>query len=179
LRNSNSVPVVVKEGVFKPSKNPQVLELTKSHRKRSINLGTLRAIRLPELNIKGKPKRMCCWCTEGELFSNAQKYCSESCSSSAMAWAYPQKEDAIYFILERQNWKCNGCQYQYVKNVGRKFRIIRKLKHSVPKERKPEVDHIIPISKGGPSIGIDGCQILCYSCHKAKTKIDNSGLRKR
>lgn len=155
----------------------------------------LKAIRLPELNVKGKPKRMCCWCTEGELFSGAQKYCSQECSDSAMAWAYPQKENALLFILIRQGWKCLGCSYDYKPWIDRVLSRnkdkgpiisksifwyhIKRLKRAVPPQYKPEVDHIVPISKGGQSLGLDNHQIICFLCHKAKTKIDNSGPRNK
>lgn len=43
---------------------------------------------------------------------------------------------------------------------------------------RPEVDHIIPIHKGGISLGLENHQAICYTCHKAKSKVDNSGPRK-
>jgi NAD-dependent SIR2 family protein deacetylase len=38
------------------------------------------------------------------------------------------------------------------------------------------IDHIIPISMGGPVCEIDNLQFLCFRCHKRKTMIiDNKG----
>ena len=57
--------------------------------------------------------------------------------------------------------------------------VTRKLKEIISKDLKPEVDHIIPIFKGGESLGLDNHQVICYTCHKAKTKKDVSGKRKK
>jgi len=140
---------------------------------------------------------MCAWCAQKELFHGNQKYCCNQCSKSAMAWAYPQKEDALGFLLERQNWKCAGCQYDYKPVLqavidrdvhfthGKGYasfgdlpwHYFKRLKNRVPKEYRPEVDHIIPIYKGGASLGLDNHQAICYSCHKTKTAQDLSGKR--
>jgi len=183
--------------MFKKSGNPKVEELTKSIKDRAYNLSCLKPIKLDELNIKGKPKRLCAWCAEVEIVNLNQKYCCNNCSTSAMAWAYPQKEDSLKYLLIRQDWKCLVCQYDYkplLEAMVEKDKIrhrahfeldvlpwyyFKRLKKQVPKNKKPEVDHVIPISKGGESLGISNHQLLCYDCHKAKTKIDNSGPRKK
>lgn len=181
--------------MFKPSGNPKVEELTKSVRDRSYNLSCLQAIKLPELNSKGKPRRMCAWCAAVELTHGNQKYCTTECGNSAMAWAYPQKEDALRYLLERQGWKCAICQYDYKpeldlmasrdRMLGYGFEIakfpwhyFKRLKSRVPKQYRPEVDHIIPIYKGGASLGLANHQAICFTCHKSKSKVDNSGPRK-
>lgn len=180
--------------MFKPSGNPKVLELTKSVKERSYNLSCLQAIKLPELNAKGKPKRLCAWCSVEELTHGNQKYCDTQCANSAMAWAYPQKEDALRYLLLRQEWKCAHCKYDYLpeltviaakdRHASETFNLeslpwyyFKRLKNHVSKEHNPEVDHILAISKGGDSLGLSNHQILCYTCHKAKTKIDLSGKR--
>ncbi len=179
--------------IFKPSKNPEVIELTKSIKDRSINLDRLRPLQLEELNEKGKSKRFCAWCYETELFRGNQKYCSNACSTSAMAWAYPQKEDSLRFLLYRQDFKCAHCQYDYriimeeiiakdCKKYGAvepefsklPWHYFKRLKNNCSKDRKPEVDHVLAISKGGNSLGLDNHQVLCYTCHKQKTKSDLS-----
>lgn len=182
--------------MFKPSGNPKVEELTKSVRTRTCNLSYLKAIKLPELNDKGNPRRLCAWCAVVEIFSRSQKYCSTECSNCAMAWAYPQKEDALRFLLLRQDWKCAVCQHDYkptIEAITAKDRrmvpamtldnipwyYLKRLKEHVPKQVRPEIDHIIPISRGGASLGIDNHQAICYGCHKAKSKIDNSGPRRK
>lgn len=180
--------------MFRPSKNPKVEELTKSHRERSINLGNLKPIRIEIPNQK--PKRYCCWCTEGQLHHGAQRYCSDSCRESATAWAYPQKEDALKFLLVRQDWKCLICKFDYlpiIQNILARdcywvlgtsldtlpWYYLKRLKEHISQERKPEVDHIVPVYKGGNTLGLDNHQAICAQCHKAKSKVDNSGPRKK
>lgn len=177
--------------MWKVSKNPKVEELTRTHRKRSVNLTVLVAVRDSE------GKKRCAWCCEGLLRHPSQKYCCEDCSNSAMAWAYPQKEQSLFFLLHRQEWKCAECQYDWKKfveqNIVGKFYgtrtnvdletfnwwVVKRLKAIIDIKLRPEVDHTIPISKGGVCLGLEGKSCLCYTCHKAKTKIDNSGKRKR
>lgn len=180
--------------MFKPAGNPKVAEITKSHKERSIHLGELKVIKI-ELSDH-KVERRCCWCAEGILRHGSQRYCTEDCSQFAMAWAYPQKEQGLGYLLQRQEWKCLLCQFDYrpilqamVDKENSRYKgnaydlnnlpwyMFKRLKERVAKERKPEVDHIIPISKGGTSLGLDNHQAICYTCHKSKTKIDNSGKR--
>jgi 5-methylcytosine-specific restriction endonuclease McrA len=56
---------------------------------------------------------------------------------------------------------------------------LKRLKEHISSDRKPEVDHIVPVSKGGATLGLDNHQAICYTCHKVKTKVDNSGPRKK
>jgi 5-methylcytosine-specific restriction endonuclease McrA len=113
-----------------------------------------------------------------------------------MAWAYPQKEENLAALLIRQNYKCNICQFDYAPFMdaiaardmihGRLetdwrneyiWHFYKRLKEQVPKDRRPEVDHIVPIYKGGTPLGIDNHQAICYTCHKSKTSKDLSGKR--
>lgn len=187
--------------MFKPSGNPKVIELTKSIKERSYNLSCLHPIKLEELNIKGKPKRLCAWCAVGELLHGNQKYCSNLCSDSAMAWSYPQKENSLKFLLIKQEWKCADCQFDYspiMKTILRREKeryptspgedrdlntlewyYFKRLKGKCIKERAPEIDHILAICNGGESLGISNHQVLCYTCHKNKTKKDLSGKKKK
>jgi len=113
-----------------------------------------------------------------------------------MAWAYPQKEDALRYLLLRQDFKCIHCQFDYrpflEAIIDRDKRVLgsqlwdidklpwhyfKRLKDKVPQENKPEIDHIIPIYKGGQSLGLDNTCCICYRCHKVKTSKDLSGKR--
>ena len=177
--------------MYKPSANPIVEELCKSYRERSYNLSCLKAIKTPE------GTRKCAWCVEGVLTHGNQKYCTQDCSNSAMAWAYPQKEDALRYLLLRQDWKCFLCKFDYKPHLdaiiardrimlGKDFwdpsklpwYYFKRLKGRLPKQNRPEVDHIVPIYKGGQSLGLGNHQILCFTCHKSKTGKDLSGKRK-
>lgn len=173
--------------MFKKSGNPKIEELTKSHKDRRINLSSIGVIKIDGL-------RKCVWCAEGILSHGNQKYCSTLCSSSAWAWANPQKEEGLNHLLIRQGWKCNTCQYDWrplaeqifikmhsygdgrfdgsVFGTEVEWGLMKRLKAKALKEFAPEVDHIVPIYKGGQSLGLDNHQAICYTCHKAKTKQD-------
>lgn len=178
--------------MWKPPKNPEIEELTKSCKDRSVALSGLKAPKRED------GKNGCLWCG-GPLKSKhpATRYCKdEACSDNIWAWANPQSNNGLFYILHRQNWKCNGCQYDYRefminevngKHYGTKnFDFETKfhwpmtaLKMAIPPALKPEVDHIIPIFKGGTSLGLDNHQVICYTCHKAKTKKDVTGRKKK
>lgn len=62
------------------------------------------------------------------------------------------------------------------------YAIVARLKdhlHIHDSAHRLEVDHILAISKGGQSVGLDNHQAICYSCHKEKTKKDLSGKRRK
>jgi 5-methylcytosine-specific restriction endonuclease McrA len=139
--------------------------------------------------------KMCAWCYSSK--TKGPKYCSQLCAKSARAHFYPQKEEALNFLLIRQNFQCANCQYDWKPLVlqllqnGRvydkpndyltqlSYWLIRRIKSKSPENRKPEVDHVIPLFKGGQALGLSNHWCLCYSCHKAKTKVDLSGKRSK
>lgn len=175
--------------MYKKPGNPKVEELTKSVKDRSYPLSYLNPIKIEQENAK--PIRMCTWCNENKLTHGNQKYCSTLCSASAMAWAYPQKEQALHVLLARQDFKCNICQYDYMPHVEKvadrmnkgnwkvgdirkeiNWYLIKRLKNAIPSERRLDVDHIVPIFKGGQSIGLENHQAICSQCHRTKTSKD-------
>ena len=54
-------------------------------------------------------------------------------------------------ILARDSWTCQACG----KLLG-----------------MAQIDHIKPVFKGGKPFEPANCQVLCVSCHVAKTRID-------
>lgn len=183
--------------MYRHPKNPKILELTKTYKKRAYKLTSLIAIVKDEGHVA---KHFCAWCADTALTGQQRKWCSPECSSMAWAWANPQKESGLCILLARQDFKCNLCQFDYMPYVEDTLKYLNKnhptidpltiktqihdrmakiLKYKTPSDRLPEVDHIVPIYKGGESIGFDNHQAICYSCHKTKTKVDNSGKRKK
>lgn len=104
----------------------------------------------------------------------------------------------------RQGFKCNICAFDYGAIVEALFRLPKipygasevkdtwrttfsywlmvRLKSDLQAYDKPhrlEVDHIVPIYKGGQSLGLENHQAICYTCHKTKTSKDLSGKRKK
>lgn len=45
-------------------------------------------------------------------------------------------------------------------------------KHRAYRKSLWDVDHIIPVSEGGGSCGLENLQTLCWKCHQEKTKQD-------
>lgn len=174
--------------MWKVSTNPTVQSLTLTTRTRRLNLSDLAQVR-----EEGALK--CIWCLT-PLKGAQRKWCSPICSNSAFAWANPQSEEGLAFLLARQDYACAACLLSWKpladsllgtrgipKSLDRinvfNIRLIKSLKRQSPKGTKPEVDHVIPVALGGLAIGFENHQILCYTCHKAKTKIQNSGPRKK
>lgn len=146
--------------MYKKSKNPKVDEITKSF------TGRIYAVTKLDYIAREDGTNGCIWC--GDVLKSKHllaRYCKDRhCMGSAYAWSNPQKNGRSY-LLERQGHKCNLCGYDY---SGLNL-------HKIPAERQPEVDHIVPISKGGQSLGLENHQAICYTCHKIKSKADNSG----
>lgn len=184
--------------MFKLPKNQKVIELQKSWTARSIALVNIHHV------IREDGSKGCVWCGDDLKTKHpAQRYCKDKmCVRSAWAWSYPQKEDGIFFLMSRQDWCCNICKHdwkpfiethivgkfygtsiEYFKSGSYKteysYFLIKRLKENIDKKLKPEVDHIVPIYKGGQSLGLDNHQVICYSCHKGKTAVDLSGKRKK
>ena len=178
---------------MKKCENPLILEITKTYKKRIFNLSS---IELPE-----GLKKKCVWCLE-PLKGAQRRWCGKECVVAAQAWGNPQKEQGVGTLLIKQGWKCNICAFDWGAVIEMMFLepkipygfkehrdtwrtkfsyyVVKKLKYKMRSTDLPhriEVDHIIPIYKGGLSLNIDNLQSICYSCHKVKTKVDNSGKR--
>jgi HNH endonuclease len=50
--------------------------------------------------------------------------------------------------------------------------LMKVFKRTMPRSRRPEIDHIDAIVLGGVALGFGNHQLLCALCHKAKTKKD-------
>jgi len=180
---------------MKKCENPLIPELVKTVKKRQVNLSSLK---LPD-----GMKRRCVWCLS-ILKGQQRRWCGQECVDSAMAWAYPQKEYGLSVLLIRQEFKCNICKFDYGEVVEKmyagprmpyswsemkdkwrttmSYAIVARLKdhlHIYDKPHRLEVDHILAISKGGQSVGLDNHQAICFQCHKEKTKKDLSGKRRK
>ena len=133
-------------------KNPHVFEIVKSNTKRSLALDKIRG-----------EKGCCKWCT-GKIENNRKKYCSEDCKQSAWAFFYPQKY-AYQFLIKRQSGCCAHCAYDFKSGI-KKWHYGQGGYDIVD---QGDVDHIIPIHKGGEILGIENHQLLCRECHIKKS----------
>lgn len=174
--------------MYEKSNNPIVEELTKSHKGRRINLSLIKVQLIDGI-------KSCAWCSK--VITSRQKYCSQTCADHILAWANPQKEYGLNMLLARQDFKCNICQYDYKPLISQllingrvydkpadytkvySYYLMRRIKSKSEQGREPEVDHVVAISKGGQSLGFENHQAICKTCHKVKTKVDNSGPRKK
>ncbi len=162
--------------MWKPSQNPKIEELTKSYRNRTFLLSDLDIVKLDGIT------KNCIWCLQ-KLAGRQYKWCSEQCSNYALAWARPQCEHGLHVLLARQDFLCAHCKFSYIPYINKSLQylnhnhatidpstiktqiswlLMKILKNNVPKIHRPEVDHIVPISKGGTAIGLENHQIICY-----------------
>lgn len=172
--------------MFKPAKNPDVLGLAKTCKNRLYNLSDIKVVKLDGIN------RNCVWCLK-LLQKNKQKWCSEVCARSALAWCAPCRNHGLRVLLFRDDFKCSSCEFNYRPFFLKAYRKIRNMwyfrnprmpsyrienlikafRKLLPREFRIEVDHIVPISLGGQGLGFENVQLLCSKCHLKKTKIDN------
>ena len=139
--------------------------------------------------VKLDGKKYCAWCGKFEIFGRCVKYCSTGCKESSDLFSNPQSKFALVFFLERQEFKCTLCGYDYLpiveeilkKSVERyKYYTYETCRYSIgyqlgikcKGETKPEIDHEIAICNGGASIGIGNHRVICNKCHTIKTKED-------
>ena len=169
-------------------KNPKVTELKKGDNRRHINASSFKKI------IKNGVKH-CAWCGDNPVTGN-RKYCNDACRDNCYAFIQPQKEYGLEYHLQTQDFKCADCKFDYKQTMDKMdlaykkrnimgwdenrlqanpwyFKRLKKLvNNEFGRSKKPEVDHIVPIALGGDTVGFDNHQVLCFSCHKNKTKLD-------
>jgi len=175
-------------------KNPRVTELKKGDTRRHINATSFKKIMKNGL-------KYCAWCGENRV-TGRRKYCNDACRDNCYAFCMPQKEHGLEYHLQSQDFKCADCAFDYRQTMDKMDAAYKKrnlvgwsesklaanpwyfgrLKNLVEKEfgrkKKPEVDHIVPIALGGDVVGFDNHQVLCYECHKNKTKTDIGDIAK-
>lgn len=181
--------------MYKKCKNPLIEAITLSEKSRRVNLSSLQ---LPDGTTKS-----CVWCLE-ELTGKQQRWCGPECTLAATAWANPQKTESLSFILVAQDYKCAGCSFDYSLTIIEMYQRakvpygigeskknwrtkpgywltvrLKKHFHKEDPDHRLEVDHIVPIRNGGLPLDRNNLQLLCFTCHKVKSKKDNSGPRKK
>ena len=133
-------------------------------------------------------RRYCAWCNQRETPSGRHKYCSDECSFSCTLFCVPCGYDGFGYLFNLQKGYCRHCNHDWLQYYNSDFYLKRyvegkgwfnpfHLKDRIPQEFKPEMDHIIPVACGGPILGHDNIQLICYTCHKVKTKIDMKKIR--
>lgn len=139
-----------------------------------------------------KENGLCAWCEIKEVPQARKKYCSKDCNESADLNCYPQHHSSKgWFLIERQQFACARCGVSFEDQI---LDLIRKAfdramdyaKRGWSRTPKHvhywqifdntgdiwQVDHIIPVHKGGAGCGVENVQVLCVQCHKDKTRED-------
>jgi hypothetical protein len=164
---------------------PRALELIEKFRyKRSVALAYLEVV-----------DKKCCWCNVNDIKPPKRRYCSTNCVSSGWFYANPQDPKCkMWLFINRQNCICYGCGEDFQEEVAQ--RIIKKREHydrmkkNYPTENAYwegpvpyhaigdntghiwQVDHIIPMFKGGHGLDLNNIQVLCVPCHKRKSALE-------
>jgi hypothetical protein len=138
---------------------------------------------------------LCAWCEKNEVTDKRRKYCSNDCSMSSDVNCYPQApQTKAWRLIKIQGCACAGCGTSFEDEIREKLvaRVAEKkalsevewfgesvwVKESTPisfhfmgcnSGEKLQVDHIVPIHKGGAGVGLDNTQVLCRDCHLKKT----------
>ncbi len=94
--------------------------------------------------------RLCRWCGTDAFLPGRRSFCSPECRDEMGVRQNPTY--ARHLVRRRDKFTCALC--------GEKGR---------------ECDHIVPVSEGGGSCGVDNLRILCGQCHGRET----GELRKR
>lgn len=186
--------------MFKPHGNPKIVELTLSTKNRSRNLDTLRAIERDGKRVcawcnasalKSKQQKYCsadcsisawAWFYPQKewglgILMIRQEWLCKVCGFSwrALAQEIHNKQYRMRRVVENHLWiykEDPTLKEPFALGEKVDWALMKRIKRQSPGARKPEVDHIIPIFKGGTSIGLDNHQVICNACHKLKTAAD-------
>lgn len=130
----------------------------------------------------------CCWCNKNPIPKGKRKYCSQHCQDSAYRYCNPQSPfTKAYVLIHIQSCACPICGLLYEEQIIKEIleghaSLVRAKKAGYKVGDKVsywkvgyntghiwEVDHIVPIYKGGASVGLTNIQVICVECHRKKT----------
>lgn len=122
----------------------------------------------------------CAWCNNAPLPSTRHKYCTHHCRDSAFLFCYPQDPKAKAYLLMTQDWVCTICGLCYEDRAHEIIKSRVKDNMDVSDDqllywigyrisREMDMDHILPIFRGGIGIGFRNHQVICRPCHHRKT----------
>lgn len=133
---------------------------------------------------------VCAWCNRNGV-PKRRKYCTQECADSAHRHCYPQSPAAkMYAFVQLQDCVCLLCGEWFVDAVKElvdkahawNLRCREQGYEWASKDEQVtlweigngtgdrwEVDHIIPLFRGGIGIGFDNIQVVCKGCHRKKT----------
>lgn len=124
----------------------------------------------------------CCYCNIMLIEKPRRRYCSDDCAMSAFMNANPNTPTVrAWIIINRQQGACLACGV--IQDVLFE-RARHRLKYWPDKKityyslgdqtgHLINVDHVVPIHRGGAAVGLKNVQVLCVGCHIRKTKEEN------
>lgn len=137
----------------------------------------------------------CVWCNSSPIIPPRKRYCSDKCPQSGLMFCNPQNPDVkAWLLVQMQGGACSFCgidwEDELVKRIQDWYRHNEHRKQYFNGNDKFqdtrvtyfqigygtgelwEVDHIVPIHKGGMGVGFDNVQVICKACHRSKTALD-------
>lgn len=145
---------------------------------------------LSDIRCDGK---VCSWCNAKPIEKGRKKYCSEACVFSAQVYVNPQTPKAkAWVFVAIQSCACRICGEDFEDELVAIAESKRPFMTGLPRDGKFtlsywglgygtgerwQVDHIVPIHKGGRGIGFENVQVVCATCHRKKTAVDLSKVK--
>ena len=127
-----------------PTGHPKVKELLET------------SVRYVPLENLDRVRGTCKWCWKKKCPSYRHKYCTDECRLSAEIFCYPQREYSKLYHMVQQEGACANCERIFFESYE-------------GYQLAPELDHCVPIFKGGQALGHENHQLLCKQCHKIKS----------
>ena len=123
---------------------------------------------------------ICAWCMEKLPNTkmgrpHPKRKWHKSCCLMAHGAFYPGRFGGI-ILARRDGMRCSYCRQEFYihlkeKRLGNNFlnHTLYRGKLEDGQDTMPDIDHIVPIFKGGEGLGLDNLQLLCFMCHKRKS----------
>lgn len=148
---------------------------------------------------RAQEKKLCRWCGEdvNQYSPRRRTFCSDECVHE-----YKLRSSSSYvrlYIAKRDKYKCQICGL-YCRGFLKKMKEFVGLLFGAKKREKEEewfnshglewvntnrrstfydIDHIIPVVKGGGQSGEDNLRLVCLSCHRKETAKLRAELKKK
>lgn len=138
-------------------------------------------------SIVGNSKGFCFFCG-GELPPKRRRWCSKKCVHAYHLLIHDPSTVEAY-VLKRDKGNCADCGldcvrlHRQVKSMelkelkawmAKNKSMLRQFSKAslVRRQRFWDIDHIIPVCKGGGLCSMSNLQTLCVACHRRKTRLD-------
>lgn len=115
----------------------------------------------------GWQKGTCTWCRAAT--KSGVKWCSDACILAYLAVNNPHDRRVRVEVWKRDGGACRGCA-RVLRHVEAPAELWRRYQWwNWPPAERWDLDHVVPVAEGGGALGMGNLQVLCRTCHKAKT----------